>query len=163
MKIRPLDPDRDMGAVAAFYAATPDYWLLAEGRVPDRGKAAEFFTDGPPGCDPAISDRLGVYLGSRLSGLVEISYGFPAPGDAYLGLLILGPWARGQGIGRAVLAEVEDLARTRDAPMLYLAVIEANMRGFSFWRREGFIGTGVTGTTKAGDVVHKLHRLAKPL
>lgn len=147
--------------VAAFYRDAPDYWLLAEGRVePDR-QAAEFFTDAPPNSDPAHSLRLGLFLEGRLSGVAEVSYGFPAPQDAYLGLMLLGPWAQGAGHGHRFLVHAEALARNRGAPRLYLAVLEANPRGRAFWLREGFRATGHSGTNAATG--HVLHRLVKDL
>lgn len=147
--------------IATFYREAPDYWLLAEGKVePDR-QAAEFFTDCPPGCDPAQSHRLGLFLDDRLSGVAEVSYGFPEPADAYLSLMLLGPWAQGQGHGRRFLAHTEGLARNRQAPRLYLAVLEANPRGWAFWRREGFRETGRSGTDPSTG--HVLHRLVKDL
>lgn len=147
--------------VAAFYREAPDYWLLAEGRVdPDR-QAAEFFTDAPPNSDPAQSHRLGLFLDGRLSGVAEVSYGFPEPKDSYLGLMLLGPWAQGAGHGRRFLAHAETLARARGAPQLYLAVLDVNPRGRAFWLREGFSPTGLGG--KDTDTGHTLERLVKPL
>jgi GNAT superfamily N-acetyltransferase len=177
--------------VARFYAEAPDYWLLAEGKCePDR-QAREFFTDAPPGCDPSASCRLGLFLSAedvpadvpagvafpprsaerkgqggsatplRLSGVAELSFGFPEATDAYLGLMLLGPWAQGAGRGKAFLAQVETLARAHHAPRLYLAVLEANPRGRAFWEREGFQATGRSGTDPATG--HILHRLVKVL
>ena len=97
----------------------------------------------------------------RLSGVAELSYGFPEPTDAYLGLMMLGPWAQGAGHGKAFLAEAERLARTRNAPRLYLAVLEANPRARAFWEREGFAPTGLSGSN--ADTGHRLHRLVKAL
>lgn len=161
MHIRPLHPIADIDLIVALYQQAPDYWLLAEGVAdPDR-QAAEFFTDGSPGHDPALSHRLGLFLDDRLSGVAEVSYGFPEPGDAYLGLMLLAPWAQGAGHGRAFLAHVESLARSRAAPRLYLAVLEANARGRAFWTREGFAATGLSRTDPATG--HILHRLVKGL
>ncbi len=161
--IRPLDPEADLAAVTAFYAAAPDYFLMADGEAPGPAKARAFFIDGPPGCDPAASHRLGLFLGARLSGLAELSFGFPDPGDAYLGLMLLGPWARRAGHGRAFLSEVEVRARTAGSPALFLAVLEANPRARAFWEREGFTPTGHTGSYTAGDTTHHLARMSKPL
>jgi GNAT superfamily N-acetyltransferase len=147
--------------VAAFYREAPDYWLLAEGQVePDR-QAAEFFTDAPPNSDPTQSHRLGLFLEGRLSGVAEVAYGFPEPTDAYLGLMLLGPWAQGAGHGRSFLAHAETLARDRGAPRLFLAVLDANPRGRAFWLREGFRETGHSGTNATTG--HVLHRLVKDL
>lgn len=161
MLIRSLDPTADLAAVTALQAEVADYWLLAEGRCDPALKAAEFFTDGPPGCDPAQSHRLGLFIDNRLSGLAELSFGFPAPTDAYLGLMILAPRLRGKGAGQALLAEVEARARATGAPVLYLAVLEANPRGRAFWERMGFQPTGISG--RDADTGHILHRLVKPL
>lgn len=160
-QIRTLDPEADIEAVAEFYTRAADYWLMADRRAPDRQKAVDFFTDCPPGCDPAASHRLGLFWGGRLMGLAELSFGWPALGDAYLGLQILAPEARGQGLGRVLLADVEQRARAAAAPALYLAVLEENTRGWAFWQREGFRATGLSRFDD--DTGHRLHRLVKPL
>ena len=160
MRIRELFPG-ETALVAQFYREAPDYWLLAEGRCDPAARAQDFFTDAPPNCDPATSDRLGLFLNQRLSGVAEVSYGFPDPSDAYLGLMILGPWAQGAGHGRAFLAHVETLARKRHAARLYLAVLDVNPRGRAFWEREGFTGTGLT--RRDAITGHLIERLVKPL
>lgn len=160
MRIRELFPS-ETALVAQFYRKAPDYWLLAEGRCDPAHQAQKFFTDAPPNCDPAESDRLGLFIDHRLSGVAEVSYGFPEPGDAYLGLMLLGPWAQGAGHGRAFLAHIETLARKRHAPGLYLAVLDVNPRGRAFWLREGFTPTGKRGQDKITG--HWIDRMGKPL
>jgi GNAT superfamily N-acetyltransferase len=160
MRIRELFPS-ETGLVAQFYREAPDYWLLAEGRCDPAAQAQDFFTDAPPNCDPAQSDRLGLFLNQRLSGVAEVSYGFPEPSDAYLGLMILGPWAQGGGHGKAFLAHAEALARKRHASRLCLAVLDVNPRGRAFWEREGFKGTGLS--RKDAITGHLIERLVKSL
>lgn len=155
--LRPIDAP----LVADFYRAAPAYWLLAEGALDPDAKAAAFFTDCPPNCDPAASARLGFFLGDRLSGLAELSFGFPSAGDAYLGLMMLGPWAQGAGHGAAFLAAAEGIARAAHAPALYLAVLEANPRGRAFWLRHGFTPTGLR--RHDGGTGHWIERLEKRL
>lgn len=159
--IRPLDPAADLAAVDAFYAEAQDYWHLADRRPPDLQKARDFFTDGPPGCDPSRSHRLGLFVAGRLSGVAELSFGYPAPEDAYLGLMLLAPRLRGAGHGGAFLAHVETLARAAGSPRLYLAVLQDNPRGRAFWERQRF---GATGISRAdAETGHVIHRLAKTL
>jgi GNAT superfamily N-acetyltransferase len=160
MRIRELFPT-ETALVAQFYREAPDYWLLAEGRCDPAHQAQEFFTDAPPNCDPAQSDRLGMFVTQRLSGVAELSYGFPEPSDAYLGLMLIGPWARGAGHGKAFLAHIEALARKRHAPRLFLAVLDANPRGRAFWLREGFTPTGLR--RRDGTTGHWIERLVKLL
>lgn len=159
--IRALERDRDLAAVAACYARSADYWTLAERGTPDPGMAAQFFTLCPPGCDPARSHRLGLFEGGVLRGLAELSFGFPAPGDAYLGVQVLAAEARGRGLGRLLLAEVAARARVAGAAALYLAVLAENPRGWAFWAREGFEDTGLN--RHDADTGHVLHRLRKAL
>lgn len=160
MRIRELFPS-ETALVAQFYREAPDYWLLAEGRVDPEAQAQEFFTDAPPNCDPAQSDRLGLFLNQRLSGVAEVSYGFPEPNDAYLGLMVLGPWAQGAGHGRTFLQHAEALARKRHAARLFLAVLDVNPRGRAFWEREGFTYTGLS--RRDALTGHMVYRLGKTL
>lgn len=160
MRIRELLPS-ETALVAQFYREAPDYWLMAEGRCDPEAQAQDFFTDAPPNCDPAESDRLGLFMNHRLSGVAELSYGFPEPSDAYLGLMILGPWAQGAGNGRAFLAHAETLARKRYASRLFLAVLDANPRGRAFWERQGFRPTGIR--RQDGTTGHWIERLVKDL
>ncbi len=161
MIIRPLDPTDDLDKVARFYRDAPEYWVLADRAPPGPNKAAEFFTDGPPNCDPARSHRLGMFLDGRLSGVAELSFGFPKPDDPYLGLLMLGTWAQGAGHGKAFLAHLEGLARQSDATSLYLAVLADNPRGWAFLTREGFEDTGLSGESMVQGRPQKAHRLVK--
>lgn len=163
MRIRPLDPASDLDRVVGFYRDAPDYWQMAEGRQPGLEYAQGFFTDGPPGCDVSRSHRLGLFLDDQLSGLAELSFGFPEPEDAYLGFMMLGDWARGSGNGRVFLTHLEELAAKAGAKWLYLAVLEANPRGRAFWLREGFQSTRLRGEMQMGDKFQALERLSKDL
>lgn len=159
--IRALDPALDRPAVAALLTRAQDYYQLWLGHPPGPAEVEDVFTDGPPGCDPAASQRLGLFLEGGLEGVAELSFGFPATTDAYLGLMILAPAARSQGHGAAFLAEIEARARAAQAPRLYLAVLQANPRAAAFWSRMGFRPTGIS--RHDADTGHTSHRLVKPL
>lgn len=158
---RNLLPGADLPRVTAFYEVAADYWHLADRRAPDLQKARDFFTECPPGCDPAASQRLGLFVAGDLAGVAELSFGFPAAGDGYLGLMLLAPRLRGQGHGRRFLHEVETRARAAGCRQLFLAVLDENPRGRAFWLREGFAPTGLA--RQDADTGHRLERLVKPL
>lgn len=157
MIVRRLDAAKDRAAVARLLAEAADYAVLAAGAPPGPRAADGFFTECAPGCDVNASAHLGLFLGERLAGLAEVSFGFPAPGDAFLGLMLFAPDERGLGLGRTLLAEVEASARRAGAPSLFLGVLEANPRARAFWEREGFRATGVSRV----DGAHTIHRLVK--
>ena len=163
MQIRLLSIDSDLDKVIGFYREAPDYWQMAEANPPGAEKAKAFFSDCPPNCNQDESHRLGLFIDDRLSGLAELSFGFPNAGDAYLGLMILGPWARNAGIGPAFLAHVERLAKQTGAEKLFLAVMTINSRAHAFWEREGFCATGKSGVSIVGTNRQELHRLVKRL
>ena len=157
--IRPLDPVQDRDAVAALLLQAADYYQLWLGADPGAEQVDEVFTACPPNCDPARSHRLGLFLDEQLAGVAELSFGFPMPEDAYLGLMILAPFARSKGHGSAFMAHVETLAHP--SPRIYLGVLQANTRGHAFWVRLGY---GPTGVSRFDDETgHTLHRLVKPL
>lgn len=161
--IRELTLD-DLPAVTALFAAAADYTLLEQGQPADPGaQAAEFFTDAPPGIDPASSLRLGVFEGGRLIGKADVAFGYPEATDAYIGLMIFDPAARGTGAGARLLREIETRARARGATRLLIAALEANTRGRAFWTREGFALQQVFPDRSYGAARHNVLRMAKPL
>lgn len=160
MPILPLDPLRDRAAILGLLIEASDYYRLWLGRDPVEADVEEMLTQGPPGCDPATSHRLGLW-GAGLEGVAELSFGFPTAKDAYLGLMILAPRVRSMGQGAAFLQHVEALARAQSCPRLYLGVLEANPRGRAFWDRHGFRPTGVS--RQDDETGHRVHRLGKDL
>lgn len=163
MDIRDLDPETDRMMVQSFLTEAQDYYHLWKGRAPETEEVDDIFTGAPPNCDPTQSHRLGLYLDNRLSGIAELAFGWPEAGDAYLGLMILAPRARSSGKGAAFLAHVEALARARDCPTLFLAVLEKNSGGRAFWEKMGFTPTGVMRETNENGLHHRIYRLKKPL
>jgi GNAT superfamily N-acetyltransferase len=161
LTLRALDPALDRPALAVLLTEAQDYYLLWLGHPPGEAEVTDVLTSTPPGCDPAISHRLGLFLDERLSGAAELSFGYPAPEDAFLGLMILAPRARSAGHGAAFHDHVMTLAQSRGCPRIYLGVLEANTRGRAFWQRQGYHETGVTRLD--AETGHLLHRLVRPL
>ena len=150
----PLTPADD-AALADLFARTADYWAL-ERRTPS---VAEVWAAPPEGFDPARTVRAGLWSGDRLDGLAEMDFGWPEPGDAYIGILLLAPEARGGGQGAALLAALTDHARAHGATRQLVAVLDNNPRGRAFWTREGFRPE----RTVPGEDGLIRHRMARPL
>ena len=163
MNLRPLDPIGDRATVDAFFQEAGDYVSLERGADPGPEVIEEFFTDAPPGCDPARSLRVGLFDQGHLIGLAETGFGFPEPDDAYLGLMVLIPAARGKGAGRRLLRHIEAESRQRGAKNLFLAVLDENPRGLAFWRREGFTVRLTGRPVTLGAKSHSASRMGKAL
>lgn len=160
--IRRLGPAADRAAVADLYARAADYVRLERGAGPDAAMVDAFFTDHPPGTDPAEAVKLGLFFADgTLAGIADLAFGFPAPDDAFLGLLLLDAAHRGRGLGRRLLSEVEARVRARGASRLLVAVLDANARGRAFWEREGFRHELTRPDLAFGAKRHTVHRLAR--
>lgn len=152
----------DRAAVADLFARAADYVRLESGCEPGNDQVADFFDGAPPGCDPADGVRIGAG-GDRLDGIAEMAFGYPQAGDAYVGLLLLDPAARGRGLGRAMVAALVDQARARGAGRMLVAVLDGNPRGRTFWEREGFVLEKTFEPQARGGRLHVIHRLTRAI
>ena len=116
-----------------------DYTILEIGHTPDDTYITDFFTATPPDLGAECLQHFGVMLDPAMVGMLCIANGYEFPDDWWIGLVLLDPAFRGQGIGHRVVSQVKDKARKQEVDMLKLAVLTANPRALSFWRREGFV------------------------
>ncbi|MCY1127151.1 GNAT family N-acetyltransferase [Frigidibacter sp. RF13] len=163
MLIRPLHPVTDRALVERFFHEAADYIWLERDAEPDAEVTDEYFTAHPPGIDPTTSYRAGLFDGDPLAGLADLAFGYPEPSDAFLGLMMFTPAARGRGLGRAFLHHLETEARRRGAKNIYIAVLEANPRGRAFWEREGFRLSLANRPITLGTKTQIAHRMGKAL
>lgn len=157
-----LHPADDFDAVEAVYREAADYLALESGLTPDVAARA-FFEDHPPTGDEAPL-KFGI-LGDAgaLVAIGDLAFGYPEMDDAYLGLLLLVPTARGEGLGPAIFDEVKRLARAHGAARLLLGVLDGNERARVFWERQGFRWVKTGGPHVFGQRLHVVHRLELPL
>ncbi len=159
-----LDREQHGGALLEFFGRAADYALMERGQLPDGASVQAFFEDCPPGCDPASSLKVAC-LGEQdtIIGIADMAFGFPATSDAYIGLLLIDPGMRAQGIGRRFVHHLVREARARRCQRMLVAVLDVNTRGRSFWEREGFVLEKTFEPRHIGSKNHVLHRLIKPL
>lgn len=160
--IRPLTRADD-AAIWALYQASADYIRLERDEAPQPYLIEEFFTDAPPGKSPEDGYRAGLFDGETLLALSEMSFGYPADGDSYIGLMMVRPTDRSQGQGARLLAHLEAVARARGARQMFLAVFDANPKARRFWERNGFAFTGLARQVTLGQKTQGVVRLMKPL
>ena len=160
--LNPLDPACDLGAVEAVYRRAADYLALESGLTPDAAARA-FFEERPP-ASPEEPLKFGVSGDNgALFAIGALAFGYPEPGDAYLGLLLLVPEMRGGGLGQAIFGEVKKLAKARRASRLLIGVLDDNERARAFWERQGFKLSQTSGPHDIGHRRHVVHRLALSL
>jgi len=163
-QIRRLAARDDSQAVLGLYERAADFVLLETGSAPSGTTVDQFFSDCPPGGDLAASCKLGMFMpDGELVAIADLAFGYPETDDAYLGLLLFAPQRRGLGLGRIFLEHIEAIAKARNAKRLLIAVLEENVRGRSFWEREGFHLIRSFSGFEIGRKTHTVHRMWRPL
>ncbi|MEL6957507.1 MAG: GNAT family N-acetyltransferase [Pseudomonadota bacterium] len=139
MKLVPVTYDEDRARVAALFDRAADYVRLERGTEPSAVDVEEFFNDLPPGLGPNDALQFSVDVEGVVVGLVTCCFGYPEPGDNYIGLMMFDPAHRGRGLGARALDALTRIAESRGATRQLVAVLEANQKGRAFWERQGFV------------------------
>jgi GNAT superfamily N-acetyltransferase len=160
MDIKPLDWAKHRHDVARFFSSAADYVMLEHGQAPDARMVDAFFDERPPSVAPENTLQFGMFEAEHLIGVAGMLYGFPEKTDAYIGLMLLSPGARGHGNGPRILGHMTSLARARGMRRQLVAVLDANPKGRAFWEREGF---ALSQTFAPTDDEHTRHRLIRAI
>ena len=156
-RIAALDPEADHARLMDLARRAADYVRLESGREPDDAWIYEMTRDAPPGVPPEDVLLFGLEReDSTLSGWLGALRGFYAPGEWYVGLLLLDPAERGRGEGARLFGHLRDMARSEGARLLRIAVLDANPRARRFWEREGFARLAKSVGGEDGHVRHVL-------
>ncbi len=163
-ELKTLTPATDAPALQALFDRCADFFELAEGEPvpPDAGH--NIFTEGPP--DRSLDDKfvMGVYCGEAgLAGVLEGMWNYPDPGTGWIGLLLLDPERRGQGLGRWCCAAFDELARQQGCKDAMLGVVEQNLPALAFWGSVGYETVRVTEPQSMGNKIQRVIIMRKTL
>jgi len=156
--------DDDVDLFQPLLERCEDFYQRCFGRPARPDEARQIPLERPPGVGPerghlvALRDAEGV-----LVGILEAVSDFPSPDEWYLGLMLLGPEARGRGRGEAVIRGYEDWLRGQGARLLRLGVSEPNPAARRFWTRVGFRDETWVGPLEQGLLTYRVLRMSKPL
>jgi GNAT superfamily N-acetyltransferase len=137
MRMRPMEPD-DRSEIADLICVSTNYWYQSRGNPPvfsGGPTATEVFFDVyqalDPGCGMVVENmRTGRLMGS--------CFVHPRETHVSLGILNVHPNYFGQGVARALLKYVTDLADQQDKPVR-LVSSAMNMDSYSLYTRTGFV------------------------
>lgn len=135
--------EEDEPEVQALLARCADYLELVAGLRPSPELAHDVFTLLPPGKRreekvlPGLSGPSGE--SGELPGLLDAVRDYPEPGVWFLGLLLLDPAHRDQGLGTGRYRAFERWAQQFGAQEIRLWVAEQNPAASRFWQRLGFL------------------------
>lgn len=117
-----------------------DYYILHEGVLPSKKEALEIFNELPPGKHYEDKYTLGVFKNIKeLIGIIDVVSDFPVVGEWMLGLLLIKPVERGNGLGKMIHEALVQWAITLGATSFRIGVIEDNRKGKKFWTDLGYM------------------------
>jgi ribosomal protein S18 acetylase RimI-like enzyme len=136
--VRSLHP-ADAGTLQTFFERCNDFNLLVDGEDVSPTSGQDIFLEAPPGFPLDEKFMYGIYdRPGELVGLLEGMWGYPQAGICWIGLLLFSPGARGQGLGRRLMAGFEAYVRSQNFQAIMLGVVEENTRAYTFWQNLGF-------------------------
>lgn len=120
--------------------ACADFVLLVEGQAVSPSAARETFEETPPNRSAADKFLYGIRnQAGRLVGVLEGMRAYPDDSTCWIGLFMLSPSIRGNGLGLKIVDSFAAFVREHGAASaLMLGVVEGNLPGLRFWQRAGF-------------------------
>jgi len=127
-----------LAAVQQLFVRCTDFIERIEAR-PTRGdEATHLLEDLPPGREPSDKLALGVVQHGALVGVIDLVRDFPRAGTWYVGLLLLAPECRGNGLGERIHDALAAWIAEQGGSRLRLIVQEQNPAALRFWLRLGY-------------------------
>ncbi len=138
-KIKSLTID-NLKSIEILNLKCSDYYILHDGVLPSKKIALEIFSDLPPGKNYEDKFVLGIYKNTNeLIGIIDIIKNFPVDGEWMLGLLLIEPEERDNGLGKLIHKGSVQWAVKVGSKSFRIGVIEDNHKGKRFWSDLGYI------------------------
>lgn len=154
----------DTTALQELFDKCLDYLLLVDGQGPAAHAAEEEFRSVPDGRSPDDKFLLGIVnQRANLIGFLEGLRHHPDEKTWWIGLLLLAPEIRGQGIGHKVVQGFCRYARMRGCQAIMLGVVDDNERAYEFWKRLGFELLHKTEPRRFGNKSHAVRVMRRML
>ncbi|KPU43472.1 acetyltransferase (GNAT) family protein [Oxobacter pfennigii] len=137
--IRLLSGDDEID-VQALCERCSDFSELIEGRPPEKDAGYSILFDLPP--DKELKDKyvFGVYKENGvLIAVIEIVKDYKSIGEWIIGLLMIDPNERGNGLGRKLHDLIKAWVSEEHGKALRIGVVEENHRGYKFWCEMGYV------------------------
>jgi GNAT superfamily N-acetyltransferase len=136
--VRPLDRS-EQDAVQTLMTACDDYAVMLTGKPHGPEAASDVFTSLPPGKDYTDKFVLAVDTPDKpLIGIIDAIRNYPEDGVWFIGLQLLHPAHRSQGLGEKVYEAFAEWAFSQGCDIVRLGVVKQNERGLQFWTKVGF-------------------------
>ncbi|MEM9906834.1 MAG: GNAT family N-acetyltransferase [Cyanobacteria bacterium P01_D01_bin.44] len=155
--LKPLLSD-DAAHLQVLFDQCADFFVMTNGTPAAPTAAVEEFTDIPDSKMPEDIRVFGLtdshdYLIGTLIGVQQ----YPDADTWWIGLMLLTPEYRGQGIGHDFYRAFEQWIAQQGYRFIALCAISPNIAGRQFWQRMGFEERRKTAPRVYGTKTHEVH------
>jgi GNAT superfamily N-acetyltransferase len=154
----------DLSALQDLLVACTDYSILVDGSPADKHAAASLLESLPDGKSIEQKKLIGVFQQTGgLVGILDAIQDYPADGAWWVGLLLVDPSLRNQGLGRKIYYAFENWIYRQGCIGVCLGVVEENDQAFKFWISLGFEEYARQPARQFGNKTHTIINMAKHL
>lgn len=151
----------DIVSLQALFDRCADYFEIATGRAAQPDEATRAFVAGPPSKEVSDKRMIGIFHENVLIGVVDALRDWPNEGTWTMGMLLIDPDHRGDGLGTAALDAYERWAVTEGTHTFRTALVSHHERGIRFLERRGYMRDNTVGDYAAGSRVSTIQFLEK--
>jgi ribosomal protein S18 acetylase RimI-like enzyme len=151
----------DLPRLSLLCRSCADFYELIEGQSPSDETAAEILGPLDSKYTRGTKHVWGVEKEGRLIAVAELLEGYPASHGWYIGLLLVIPAHRRQGVGAQLCAALLRWMGQRGASIVRLVVQQQNAGARAFWERQGFT-LEREGFNRSGRLESPVWVLARP-
>ena len=145
VKLRRLTGERsEVQAVQEVIEAAPDYMYRITGLPPGNADGQSTFIALPE--NKSYEDKFvyGIYWEKQMVGCIDVIRAYPKDESAWLGLLLIAEPYQRRGIGTIAYELIENQIRAWPGiQSIGLSVVRTNEQVLPFWKKMGFVETGV--------------------
>ena len=135
-EVRPVTED-DFDAVLAMLERCSGFYDLCG--VPITAESLrQDIAEIPPRCTPEQKHFVALWKDGAPWIALDLVEGYPRPKTMFVGLFVMDPALRRQGVGRAVMTALLKAARGAGFDRSRLACLQDNHAGHAFWQAVGF-------------------------
>ena len=142
----------DISTVLALCAGNPLYYRHCP-PPPSEDSIRVDMAALPPRKTLADKYYLGFFDGAELAAVLDLIPGFPKPEIAFWGFFMVDAARQGRGVGSALVCELCNALGRFGFRAVRLGWVRGNPQAEHFWKKNGFVETGVTYETNGYTVV----------
>ena len=134
--------EEDADRALALFKGNPQYYRFC----PPPATRESFFADLkalPPKKSYKDKYYLGFYRKDKLAAVMDLILSYPDGGTAFIGFFMVDISEQGKGLGSGIVSECAECLGRLGYEYIRLGYAKGNPQSEAFWRKNGFLPTGV--------------------